>query len=310
MTEAIVGVFLGSAFLYVFFKAIQLNWPESYFGVGELAAYAISASPWRYALFRFGPVLVTSLFVAVSVDRAGGDGRVAAIGTAGVHGLLTSGLGLAQAVRWPSDLRKHRRPILIIRGIVLFGAAGIGLLASMIRSALSPIVPPISEIGPTLWTGIIAGVLGAFIVQISRGHPVTEQDMIENSMKDIPASLWKFADGIALEHGVDADLTRAIMVVENLQRPSWFRHLERLKGRLLPAGTYGIMQVTSDRPLSDEESIEKVVIERLSGVVVKDAGGSANRERLESFAKTYNPSRDFASLLTIAYQAVRPDGDV
>lgn len=305
MLATIGGTLLGAAFLFAFFKAVQLNWPESYFGVGEMAAYAISASPWRYVLFRFGPVLVTSLFVGVSVDRAGGNGEIGAIATAGLHAALTSGWGLAQAAKWPADVRKRRRPILVVRVVVLVGVVGIGVLAAAIRRLLAPAVPPLSDLSATLWTGLIAGVLGAFIVRISRGHPVHEHEMIDRSKNEIPKELWNLAAKVAIENE-DADLVRAIMVVENLQRPSWFRRVERLKGRISPAGTYGIMQVASDTPLNDAESIEKVVRERLRGVNVRSKGGWPDSDLLASFARSYNGSRDFLTLLEVAYGAVRP----
>lgn len=301
------GVLLGAAFLFAFFRAVQLNWPESYFGIGELAAYAISASPWRYVAFRFGPVLVTAIFVAVSVERAGGDGSMGAIATAGLHAGLTSGWGLLQAVRWPKSIRRRRRPILLVRLVVLIGVVGIGYLAAAFSGFAAPLVPPLSDLSATLWTGLIAGVLGAFIVRISRGHPVHEHEMIDRSQREIPKSLWNLAARLAIENEADPDLARAIMVVENLQRPSWFRRVERLKGVVSPSGTYGIMQVLSDKPINDEESIEKVIIERLRDVNVRSAVGWVDSDLLHAFAQTYNSSSDFLALLEVAYRAVRPE---
>lgn len=58
----VLSVILGVGFLYVFYRAIQLQWPESYFGATDLSAYAIATSPIRYVAFRFAPfTLLVSL---------------------------------------------------------------------------------------------------------------------------------------------------------------------------------------------------------------------------------------------------------
>ncbi|MGH9890568.1 MAG: hypothetical protein ACREA0_00995 [bacterium] len=303
--SAAVGVVLGAAFLYAFFRAIQLNWPESYFGVGELAAYAISASPVRYTLFRFGPVYGTALFAGVATDRVGTDGFVTATGVGVLHALLTSGWGLLQAVRWPAEIRRRRRPILVVRVVVLLGVVGVSALAGVSRGVFAAIVPPISEISATLWTGIIAGVLGAFVVRVSRGHPVHEHEMVERARQEIPRRLWLMAARVALERGADVDLVRAVMIVEHLQRPAWFRRAERLKGRFQPRGSYGIMQIQADRPLTDEESIERAVTERLAGVRIRNEHGWVDDDALAAFARSYNPSSDYRTLLDTAYGLIR-----
>jgi len=65
---------------------------------------------------------------------------------------------------------------------------------------------------------------------------------------------------------IDEAITLAVMVVENAQRPPWARRLERAKGRVIKKGTYGIMQVTSERPVSDSESIEIACRDHLRGM--------------------------------------------
>jgi hypothetical protein len=100
------------------------------------------------------------------------------------------------------------------------------------------------------------------------------------------------------------------MIVENLQRPKWFRRLETLKGSVLKAGTYGIMQVRSDDPLTDEESVGKAVAERLKGLHVRELAydyedGSSqsypDSDHVKEIAMAYNPSEAFAALVVDAF---------
>jgi hypothetical protein len=65
------------------------------------------------------------------------------------------------------------------------------------------------------------------------------------------------------------------------------------------------MQVSSSGPLSDEESIQRAVRERLTGITVTDAEGYPDPEAVRAFARGYNPDPNFAKLLETAYQEIQ-----
>lgn len=300
-----LAVVLGVGFLYVFYRAIQLQWPESYFGVTDLSAYSIATSPIRYIAFRFAPVYLTCLFAAVTLDRSGESSFAGALGIGIGHSLLTSGWALIQASRWGKTLRRHRFPILMLRILTLFGLVLVAWLAWRTRSLFVGLVPEASLISATLWTGVVAAVVGVFIVRISRGHSITEYEMAQEGLRRIPPALFKLAQEEAKSHGADPNLVHAVMIVENLQRPPWFRRLENFKGILFKRGTYGIMQVGSPRPLTDEESIRRAVQNRLAGVSVLNDKGYVDKEKLKAFATRYNPNPNFYALLGPAYNEVK-----
>jgi hypothetical protein len=182
----------------------------------------------------------------------------------------------------------------------LVGVLVAALLASLSRGLFAPIVPDASELSATLWTAVLAGIIGAYLTRVARHGGLTENEMVADSRRRIPPHLWDAAGAAAEAHGVDADLVHAVMIVENLERPPWTRALERLKGRVLPSGTYGIMQVWADRPITDEESIQRAV-ERFVGVDVIGDGGLLDRQVFKAFAARYNPDLNFAMLLENAY---------
>lgn len=66
------------------------------------------------------------------------------------------------------------------------------------------------------------------------------------------------------------NLVIAVVLAEVQQRPRWFRRLERLGGKVLGAGTYGVAQVAADNPITDEESID-ILVDRLNTDAVRDA---------------------------------------
>ena len=103
----------------------------------------------------------------------------------------------------------------------------------------------------------------------------------------------------------DPDLIHALMLVENLARPAWFRRIERLKGRVFKQGTYGIMQVESAAPISDHDSVD-LALRKLSGVgPFITSKGYVDYAALRSFAKTYNDDGDYADLVIQAYTDLR-----
>ncbi len=299
--NTLVAITLGVTFLYIFYTALRINWPENYFSATDLSAYAISSSPFRYALFRLGPVYITAVFAAVSVDRLGGSGTLTALGICIVHAGVTSGWRLIQAAKWPRATISNRVAVLLMHSVMFLAVIGIALLAVLSIHPLGPFVPQLSDIGTTIWTGVIAAILGAYLLTMSRGHSVNQNQLVRFSHDQIPQALWITAGQIAFEAGADVELTRAIMLVEQIQRPVWFRRLERIKGLVFRKGTYGIMQAYSERPLGDIESIQKVVRERLVGIIVLTDDGYVDSKNIEQFAKSYNQSPDFLTLLQTAY---------
>jgi hypothetical protein len=298
-----VGVLLGVAFLYVFYRAVQADWPESYFGATDVSAYAVSMTPLHYALFRFLPLYATCVFVGVSLDRRETPGAVGALLVGVTHGALTLGRALVVWARSKTDVRQHRASIALSRAFVLVGVVVVAAIAAATRDIVSPIVPPLRELSAALWTAIFAGIAGAFLVRISR-NALDQYGLVRRSFHEIPDRLFEVASAAAKLSGADEILVWAVMVVENVERPKWFRSLERLKARVAKHGTYGIMQVTSDRPLSDEESIQKTVAERLAAVNVRTARGLLDPNALGAFARTYNSNPSFSALLASAYSTI------
>ncbi|WP_146249153.1 MULTISPECIES: hypothetical protein [unclassified Curtobacterium] len=94
----------------------------------------------------------------------------------------------------------------------------------------------------------------------------------------------------------DPLLVKAFAIVEILQRPAWFRRGERLLGSLRGSGTYGIMQVAAERPISDEESVRRFC-EEIAGrkffKVSEHGYGSALSNEIWAVAGRHNGDRPF-----------------
>jgi hypothetical protein len=185
---------------------------------------------------------------------------------------------------------------------VLLGVVVVAGIAAETRGVVARFVPSLQDITTAFWTAVFAGIAGAFLVRISR-NALDAYGLVYRSFEQIPERLFQVASRAAKQADADETLVWALMIVENVERPKWFREIEWLKARFAKRGTYGIMQVASDHPLSDEESIERTVTERLAGVKVRSPRG-LDVNALVAFAKTYNSNPSFSALLTSAYSAV------
>lgn len=285
-----MAVALGSGFLSIFYEAVRFQWPESYFGANDTSSYAIAISPLRYLTFRFLPVYAVCVFVAVSLKRIDSAPLLGAALVGIVHGSITLGVGLVRSVRLPPVVRRHQFPVILLRGVTFACVAAIGFAAYWSSDTLAPLIPSLHDVAVTLWTAAIAAVGGAYLLDVSRGRTSDTYALANRSRLSIPSALWELAADLAPEYDTDPRLVHAIMIAENLQRPRWFRNLERVKGLLFKSGTYGIMQVASTEPISDAASIRVALERRLSGKHIPETQGVPYPEALRTMAREWNPN--------------------
>lgn len=298
-----LAVLLGTGFLHVFYRAVEAHWPASYFSITTGPTYAISANPVGYLLFRFAPTFVVCAFVAVVLGRNDQPAVLPVIMISVLHAATTTGRALVNLVRAG---RLRTRPLIALMYIgVSLGLLVVGALALPASTVFAPVVPTLNETLSDLWTALLAGVVAAYIVRVTQQGHLSTEELLEQSRRRISPELWEEAVRQAVQYKADPDLVRAVMLVENLQRPSWFRKLEALAGAFRARGSYGIMQVQSSERLSDLESIQTAVSTEFADVEIpkRDYGWGPvpDSSAVKEFAVSYNPSDDFADLVTAAY---------
>lgn len=224
-----------------------------------LRGYKVSATPVRYVLFRLLPVLLVSFFISTLVVRSNGRVTLAVLVLVGGHIVLSSGHGLLALLRDSSSFARKIQALLhmVVSGLVIGAGVAGGVLALV--PELRNLVPRVDEVSSAMWTAALAAVGGAAIIRATQAQQIDLAELVRESRGSLGSHLWKMTEQAAAEANADPVLIKAILVVENLQRPSWFRRLERFKGRLIKRGTYGVMQVRAQHPLTDEESIRIAV---------------------------------------------------
>lgn len=93
-------------------------------------------------------------------------------------------------------------------------------------------------------------------------------------------------------------LLYSIMIYEDYNRVPLIRAIERLKTLLHQEATVGIMQVTSDQPLSDKESIIEAY-RMLRNEIVEEDLDEYDEMQVKHYAYQYNPDEDYAE--SVAY---------
>lgn len=304
------GALLGVVLLHIFFRVAESKWPQSYYSIADLLSYRISSSPLKYSLFRFGPTLIVTFFLTASLLRTGQDIRLPVGLLIAGHIALTSARGLVHLLRIKSaygfELRLIAHLVVTI-GVILSAGLGIALAS---YEPLQSLVPTADELPQSLWTAGLAAIVGVFLLEATKGSSLDAADLLKNSQRSIPEDLWNHARALAEAHNADPALVRAILAVENLQRPAWLRTLELWKGRVWRRGSYGIMQVQADKPLTDLESLELAVRDRLANVTVDWDEYGPDYESLQRILVSYNADPRFVDMAKAFYEELAGPSDL
>ena len=169
--------------------------------------------------------------------------------------------------------------------------------------------PPISEIRNEIWLAILLLVykfLEMFLEQVvHQRNIVTEQMMKKYIAKQFDKFYGKYSECVEINYDnrLLCILLYAIMIFENFNRVRIVRWLERIKIMMGRTATTGIMQVKSDKYLSDEESIQLAY-----KIIESDIAGEdqlITDERIRSYAWQYNPSDDYAQSVEFIYSLLK-----
>lgn len=247
----------------------------------------------RYILFALGPTYVIGLLTATTTARAGGNALVVALTIGCFHASTTYAKHLVRTIRY--DRSGTRWPTTMLEVGLIFGVLAISAFAGRGPGPFGIVVPPVDEFFKSLWTTAFIAVLAAIVIARTKVQ-VDIGRLVKRSRREVGADLVQFARSEAGKSGVDPDIAEAILLTENLQRPGWFRYLERIKGRFFPHGTYGVMQVWSERPLTDKESISRAMAHLDRVTLTVNQNGYYDYRQAEGVFRDYNDNPNFVSV--------------
>ena len=306
LSSAALGL-VAALVLHFVYRLIQSNWPTSYYALSDYWSYVKALLPSRYLLFRFGPVVLISLFGAHQMRTAGWPVWPFVATTAAIHAGTTSLRAAWRVVRYRQD--GDRNAPLVMLHLVSAAAIAVTCVAAALLTAtdLAVLVPDYDSIKNELWAAALASVLTFAFFRAIQAPQRTLAELIKSQRQRISPQLFEYARAMADHWGLDYHAVETVILTESIQRPKWYRLGERIKGLVFRKGTYGIMQVQSPRPLNDRQSIDLALREHRDAFMYPEAyaakvgqSHSLARERLSNF----NSSPQFLDLATDIYYEI------
>lgn len=293
--------------LSAIFYAIRIEWPENYHTLDNAAPadFALSASPWKFALFRFGPLAVVSLFAATTASRRdlGAPVLVGALG-ASWHSIYHAALATRSVLGRPMGSR--RGPLLVQQLCVGIGGVIAAIGGAALYGPLGGIVPEPRELVAGVWTAAFGAVVAVVLIRGTDTRGADLSPALIHSAEQISDVTFELAWAEARRWDVFPPILWTLLVVENLQRPPWFRIMERRIAFLLPQRSTGIAQVVCEKPVTDEQSIA-IAAKRLAGATVPlTSYGDPDPEGFQDVFMRHNPDRRYGALAEEAYFDLKP----
>lgn len=278
----------GCVGLQAFYKAFETTWPERYYDGVHGADPLVSRSSYRYAAFRIGPLLLALAVVGTTAHRLDLDRGFVAWTTTLAYASWGPGRRAIEAL--------VHRPLMLGVAIHRFGTTfGLllaGLLYGFVGGHLDRLVPNGKDTVLAAWIALFVFMFGRLSASVPARRPNIDE-LVRRGVLEIPDELMTL-----LDEADSGKAFRSVAIAENVNRPAWVRRFERLL--LRRNGSYGLMQVHSKRPISDEESVSRFIKkhECFAGRQDWDA------DELEKLFRKHNPSEEFLSLATEVYWRV------
>jgi len=306
----IISIALGTGgfiLLLVIYAGFEYQWPTSYRSLSDTYGLRVSARLWRLISFRAIPIFLTSTLLVSLATRAHAIPFVTIAVAVVMHSAVTNGRAFI------NGLIPGRPEANVNYGSYHALAVGITASAALLAFPLFPLtrglVPSTDSLIDALWTAGLVAVAGAFILRITTNDREDESPGMlykyERAVRDSGIDLFDAMFQVGAAQGTDPLLIRAIAVVEILQRPKWLRRCERVLGRFRRHGSYGVMQMTSNHPLSDRESIVRFSREHQGDFMItldeSARYSSVNENEIWRIAGQHNGDRQFIDAVSNFY---------
>jgi hypothetical protein len=290
-------VIIAVVVLQLFLGLVETKWPANYYSSTDVLAKKVSRTWYRYALFRFGPVLVAAVLVAASTPDAADAYFLAALLFGVLHAAATAGRSLlSTAFRHKLHIRQALVEICIACGVLL-----VSMVGAIIGPAVRQYIPGIDKYVEVLLTGVVAALVYAYIGKWTIGDGSTHPSGSE-LLARVPQRLIDMTVRAAAREKVDRDLALAILISERIQRPGWLRVLERRTGPF--ARTHGPFQNMPNRDATDEQSVDAAMRTLAGSMLPREGGYSLRVGRLHYSIEKHNRSTTFVELCESVFYSI------
>lgn len=237
-----------------------------YFAVYDSMSLFISFSPIRYFAFRIVPVFsIIAIILGTSTTFSIKQRILAGLSIGILHALFTNLWALVKILKNDKTVFAYlNKPFQIFTHlftfiIILFTSILAGTASHWGKIHL--IVPDLNGLRDNLWSSVVAAMIGVWLYKLYKKDEVSTGSLFKKNIEKLSPEIIKTIEEESIKNKANTRLVKAICVVENIQRPSWIRKVEKIKSIFDKEGTYGIMQIKSSHYIGDRESI-KIAVEK------------------------------------------------
>lgn len=296
------------------YEYYKLTWPERYFGPEDKANLFISTSPLYYSTFRLLPVFVSILVThgvfykaSIAVHDPIHIYHPAVLGfiTAFLYAFVTDGkVILLLAVKSSNVeifINKVLQYFLHLSALIILPLIGVGAGYAAMNKEVLRFLPELYGLVDNIWAAFFTIIL-FFAAKgvINKPKEVNIDEAIKKSAAKISTEIYSLIESLSRKHKADEVLVKAICIAENIERAKWVRRLENVVGLFRRSGTYGIMQVQSPKPISDEESVKQAIEKHFTGTENMDFP-----QKMKT-VESYNSNNKYISLVEAIYNFITP----
>lgn len=301
---------LSVLFTYILYRTVEFHWPDLYFTSSNKSNSIFATNFYWYFLFRFFPVffITATIFSFAKSDTLSFSERILSGFFVGIiFATITDGLALKKILSADKSLQIYFNKYAQIAShlITFIFIIIITIIASYSSSSnvIQNMTPGIENVRDNIWSSFL---IAFFLLLLKSGHKkirekIDSTDIFGVSYKKINPEILSEIEIQSKKFNANKNLVKAICIIENLQRPIWFRRFELLKSFLIKKGSYGIMQTVSNGYISDKNSIA-MAIEKY----FKDTKKIVGLEEVSNLAKKYNNSDEYAGLVLECYTKILP----
>ena len=300
---------------YYYFKS---EWPELYFGKNDIQYHVVQGSIGRIVTFRIIPIFVISIITGGIFTKVTGNIEITK------QALLVGGLFFA--------FFKHGKALIQIfynNGIVIMINKTTQILSHIFFFFLSILFvyiasnfinyPIIQELLPNkasiienFWGSTSTIILGFFLYKLYTFAINSSLNMNQffrkrrDKLGSKELEYTKVINEYSHKYNASPSLVYATLLVEDLQRPKLLRLIENIFRS--KKGTYGIMQVSSKKPIQDIDSIKIAIEKYFKETNYIDSIDYTNTSTsFYNIIKDYNPNPNYCQLVDLARNQILND---
>ena len=268
---------------------------------------------FHYFLFRLLPPFVVFMLLAGVLEKYfNAEQHVFySVLIAAIFSLLFRDMTQIFRTKSISERLLHAVNILLVAS----ESAAVAYIASVFD--LSFLAPSISGLVDNVWSSLLVALLVLFYFkatnmnsrqQASNDQETAIDNYIVRSYSEMRNKFSSIIDSSCRKNTCSKQLLYAVLIYENMNRPVWLRKIENLLVRLPKLHlTVGIAQISSNRSLTDEESI-KEASKILANSTYADSGvgdGFSDISQLENILEEYNSDKQYAASISMIITRLR-----